>query len=106
MTKEEFQKQVKLTEHGGGCLNGYADVAYSTLIDLLGKPNVDGHDSKTDAEWAVEFEGETFAIYNYKTGKNYLGADGLDVEEIRDWHIGGRNKTKAKRLIALLESVK
>jgi len=31
-------------------------------------------------------------IYNYKDGKNYLGKEGLEVEEITNWHIGGHNE--------------
>ena len=99
MTKQEFQQQVKLANPGGGCT-----ISYAKLVDLLGKPNLDG-DSVSDAGWVVLFKGETIAIYNHKDGKNYLGADGLNVEDIKNWRIGGRNRVIAAELTALLESV-
>ena len=104
ITKEEFKKQVTLTDLCGGCLNGLVDIAYAKLVDLLGEPNCENDGYKVDAEWAVSFKDETFSIYNYKSGKNYNGEEGLPLEEIRDWHIGGKNKEKAAELIELLES--
>jgi len=81
----------------GTSLTGYLNTSYETLVDLLGEPNarVDGY--KTDAEWHVKVKAEgeapTFAtIYNYKNGKNYLGANGLNVEDIKDWHVGSKSK--------------
>ena len=105
ITIEQFKEQVKLTTSGGGCLNGEIDISYEKLVTLLGEPNCEGDGYKTDAEWAVSFEKETFAIYNYKTGRNYDPQYGDDVENIRDWHIGGANKEKAARLINLMKSV-
>jgi hypothetical protein len=83
----------------GTSLLGYIDVSYSTLVELFGDPftgdDVDGY--KTDAEWHVEINSPDgdhvgfVSIYNYKDGKNYLGADGLNVSDMRDWHVGGRS---------------
>ena len=103
MTKQEFQEQVKPTIPSGGCLNGHVTVSHAKLVDLLGEPDIDG--DKVDAEWAVSFKGKTFAIYNYKTGKNYLGAEGLKTEDITNWHIGGEDKKIAAELISLIDSV-
>jgi len=83
----------------GTSLLGYVNVSYATLVELFGDPftgdDVDGY--KTDAEWHVEIDKGNkdtgfVAIYNYKDGKNYLGADGLNVADITDWHVGGRTK--------------
>ena len=81
----------------GTSLSGYLNVSYQTLVELFGEPNakVDGY--KTDAEWHVKVKEEgdapAFAtIYNYKDGKNYLGANGLNVEDIKDWHVGSKSK--------------
>ena len=81
----------------GTSLSGYLNVSYQTLVELFGEPNakVDGH--KTDAEWHVKVKEEGDApayatIYNYKDGKNYLGAEGLNVEDIKDWHVGSKSK--------------
>ena len=81
----------------GSSLSGYLNVSYDTLVKLLGEPNapVDGY--KTDAEWHVKVkeEGDApayAAIYNYKSGKNYLGDEGLRVENIDRWHVGSKSK--------------
>lgn len=76
---------------GGGGLLGYVYAPYCKLVERLGQPQ-DGDGCKVDAEWIVEFNGELFAtIYNWKDGKNYLDDEGLSVDAIRVWHIGGEN---------------
>ena len=76
----------------GTSLQGYIQVEFDLLRELFGNPHEsDGY--KTDAEWAIEFEDGTIAtIYNYKDGHNYLGADGFNINQITNWHIGGKNK--------------
>jgi hypothetical protein len=60
------------------------------IIDKLGKPHSQGDAYKTDAQWAFKFEDGTVAtLYNWKDGKNYCGADGLNLEDITSWNIGG-----------------
>jgi len=83
-------------------LQGYVDTTYKKLVDAFGEPT--GNDGyKTDAEWDLVFEDGTVAsIYNYKDGKNYNGDDGVDVENITDWHIGGYNKLAVERVTELL----
>lgn len=83
-------------------LQGYVDTTYKKLVDAFGEPT--GNDGyKTDAEWDLVFEDGTVAsIYNYKDGKNYNGDDGMDVENITDWHIGGYNKLAVERVTELL----
>lgn len=70
---------------------GEIKVSYDTLVEVFGEPDpykTDGY--KTDAEWVIKFEdGSVATIYNWKDGYNYLGAEGLAVENITDWHIGG-----------------
>ena len=76
----------------GSCLQGYVDISYSDLVEIFGKPylyNLETGD-KVDAEWRIKFDDKTIAtIYNYKDGHVYCGDDGNNVEDIRDWHIGG-----------------
>ena len=73
----------------GTSLAGHIDISYAELVERLG-PSTETDGYKVDAEWLLRFEDGTVAtIYNYKTGRNYLGSDGLAVEDIRDWHIGG-----------------
>lgn len=79
-------------------LQGYIDTDYDTLVKMFGDPNCDDGD-KIDAQWLVQFEDGTFAtIYNYENGVNYLGTRGLSVALIRDWHIGGHDKTAVDRV--------
>ena len=76
----------------GTCLQGYINGSFQELVDTLGPP-IGGHDEyKTDAEWLLILNDNTAAtIYNYKTGQNYLGEDGEDVEDITTWHVGGKS---------------
>ena len=93
MSKEKPWK--KLTEKEfyenfvSSSLSGYITATYAKLIEMFGEPTCDGDAYKVDAEWVIQFKnGNIMTIYNYKNGKNYDEEDGLDVEDITDWHIG------------------
>ena len=80
----------------GSSLSGYLNTSYQTLVELFGEPNAKCDGYKTDAEWylSVKEPGEPkryITVYNYKTGKNYCGEDGLRVEDIKDWHVGSKD---------------
>lgn len=84
---------------------GEVDVAYADLVRAFGPPTSTGDDYKIDAEWTlVDDSGNVVTIYNYKTGRNYLGSEGLDVEDIRDWHIGGNKPEVVKEVQAALNA--
>ncbi len=74
----------------GTSLQGYVSCDYATLVNIFGEPE-EGDPYKTDANWYVTINGTVCTIYNYKDGRNYLGARGLDKENITEWHIGGRS---------------
>ena len=80
----------------GTSFTGTLKATYAELTELFGESlETDGY--KTDAEWHVSItvngEDAGFAtIYNYKDGKNYLGANGLNVEDIDEWHVGSKTK--------------
>lgn len=77
-------------------LVGELDISYAELVDLFGPPG-QGDGYKVDAEWIIVSDDGTCAtIYNYKTGRSYLGAEGQDVENIRDWHVGGHDENALK----------
>lgn len=89
----------------GTHLCGYLDVSYEALVAALGEP-LEG-EYKTDAEWHLRFpDGDIATIYNYKTGPNYLGAEGTPVDEIRDWHVGGHPDYGSPEAAALVERVR
>lgn len=100
--------RIQLTDKfSGGSLIVEIDISYNELVRILGgEPNRETDGYKTDAEWAVLFDGTPFYIYNYKTGKNYLGAEGLPTNKIRDWHIGGEDAVKGHELAAYILSQK
>jgi hypothetical protein len=82
----------------GSHLQGYLQADYFILKELFGEPTeADGY--KVDAEWEVQFEDGLIAtIYNWKNGQNYNGSNGLDVEDITQWHIGGFDKEVVDRI--------
>lgn len=88
----------KINRAGTG-LQGEVRIAYRDLVSIFGEPNCAGDPYKVDAEWVGRIEGEVFTIYNYKTGKRYLGEKGLPVEEITDWHIGAKKKLTAEKVL-------
>lgn len=79
---------------------------YNDIVAVFGEPTT-GDEYKVDAEWIIKFDDGLIAtIYNYKTGKNYLGKQGLSVEFLSgdSWHIGGRDKVVVDRVNSLLKS--
>ena len=86
---------------GGTSLQGEIICPYSKLVELFGEPTT-GDEYKIDAEWELEFEDGTIAtIYNWKSGKNYLGKHGTPTVHITEWHIGG-NSERAVELVKLI----
>jgi len=73
-------------------------ITYSELKKIFGEPNQETND-KIDAQWKINTPFGIGTIYNYKNGKNYLGEDGICIEEITDWHIGGHNIETADWII-------
>lgn len=70
-------------------LQGSIIESYQNLVHVFGRP-LEGDGYKTDAEWIIQFDDGTIAtIYNWKNGYSYCGPDGLPVESITDWNIGG-----------------
>ena len=86
--------KAKRDDSNGTSLMGYVKCSYQHLIKRLGQPHlnckVDSLDSKIDVEWILKFkDGTVSTLYNYKTGPNYLGSDGTQVEQMTVWHVGG-----------------
>jgi len=86
-------KEVKFATHNsinGTHRQGTLTAKYGDIVKVLGKP-MRGDGYKVDAEWEVYVEGLAITIYNYKNGKNYCGDDGMNVEDITEWSIGGHS---------------
>jgi len=90
----------------GTSLQGYLDANYADLVEVFGIPNPENCDNyKTDAEWNIQFlDGTVATIYNYKDGKNYCGAEGLEVDDIKNWHIGGYSDSAVEMVKLAIES--
>ncbi len=78
----------------GTSLMGEINISFEKLVKIFGQPHHNGDGYKVDAEWGIKFTDGLYknvvaTIYNWKDGKNYCGDEGLDVENITEWHIGG-----------------
>lgn len=85
----------------GTSLAGYLQGSLLDVTALFGPPlggdDVDGY--KTDAEWMLMIDGnEPLTIYNYKNGRNYNGEDGVEVEDMTEWHIGSKTVSTVWKL--------
>lgn len=89
-------------DYNFSCLQGHIDISYHQLVDAFGKPT-DGDGYKIDAEWVIKFEdGVVATIYNWKNGYNYLGDEGLPVQMIDTWHIGGFSQDAVSHVTEVL----
>lgn len=84
----------------GSSLKGYINATYDELVDVLGEPtrNEPSGDEKTQVEWVVEFEGNIFTIYDWKTYSKDYTLNELDV-----FNVGG--KVRAEDFIDYLERI-
>lgn len=96
-----FTHNEKEINVSGTSFVGYVNTTYSKLFEKFGEPFDDGY--KTDAEWEIEFsDGKVATIYNWKNGKNYNGSEGLDLDDITEWHIGGFDNSVVERIQKIL----
>jgi hypothetical protein len=98
----------KITNVGGTTLQGYLRASFEQLLRAFGSPHMDQCDHyKTDVEWAFRFADGTIAtLYNWKNGKNYLGDEGLELNDIYTWNVGGFNEKAVTKLKERLSEVK
>lgn len=97
-------------ENGSSKANGtslleYINITYAELCDLFGEPLGPSSDNKVAAEWHVSLyeqgsdwtgpEDAFVTIYNYKDGRNYDPQNGLNVQDITSWHVGGKSPIHA-----------
>lgn len=74
-------------------MNGihHIDAPYEVLVQAFGDDGTISprDDSKSMAEWDVETPFGEVEVYDYKIGKCYDADDGLEREDITDWHVNG-----------------
>lgn len=75
----------------GTSFQGYVNTHYSQLVEMFGEPYTNPDNHKTDVEWIVSTPYGPATIYNYKNGYSYLGFSGLKLDEMDEWHVGGKN---------------
>ena len=82
------------------------NITYDEIVSKLGKEHSGASgDDKILVEWSFEFSnGIVATLYNWKNGTNYDPSNGLDKEEITDWHIGGHNQDAVLLMNTLLMS--
>ena len=90
----------------GTSLQGYIKASYEQLLNAFGAPHEGMSDNyKTDVEWAFEFADGTIAtLYNWKNGKNYLGDEGSELNDIYEWNVGGKSEKAVSKLLEKLRS--
>lgn len=103
--KYTTHNQVGYIDTNGTHLQGYINCSYDDLCEAFGYPLEDGYDDyKSDAEWHIVFEDGTRAtIYNWKNGKNYCGADGLNICDMTQWNVGGYSREALHRIAEVVE---
>jgi hypothetical protein len=74
------------------------NITYNGLVNILGYPtyNEPSGDNKTQVEWTIEFEGNLFHIYDWKTYNREFTLNSLET-----WNIGGN--TEPSKLIEYIK---
>ena len=91
---------IENADESGTFLQGYINATYSQLLEALGEPtyNEPSGDDKVQVEWVVEFEGNIFTIYDWKTfSREYT------ENELMKFNVGG--KTSASDFIEEVETL-
>lgn len=108
LTEEEqvFNRLAGLTRNltGGTCFQGDFEAKYNEIVEVFGKPTSAGDGYKMDVCWELMFEDGTVAtIYDWKSGKNYNGREGISAKRNTFWHIGGHSEEAVKRVFEELK---
>jgi len=83
------ERESLIDETNGSAHVGDIEATYKEICSLFGKP-LSYDKGKVDVHWVVKFnDGTVASIYNWKNGKAYMGDDGLSVQSIKTWSIGG-----------------
>ena len=94
-----FIKKNEDPETSGTYKVGTINATYNQLVQTLGEPTYpeQSGDGKVQVEWVVEYKGEVFTIYDWKTYDRDFTQNGLKI-----FHVGG--KSYAGDFIEFLET--
>jgi hypothetical protein len=91
---------IENANESGTSFKGYINATYNQLVEALGEPtyNEPSGDGKVQVEWVVEFEGDIFTIYDWKTySREYT------ENELKTFNVGGN--TSAFNFIQEVETL-
>lgn len=78
------QQEALKIKHIGG-FKGHVTAGYDELIQILGEPTFEGGpESRVNYEWAVNYKGDIFYIYDWKVAPEWAKA-----QNEYEWHVGG-----------------
>lgn len=80
-----------IKKRSGTSFRGYLLSTYDQLCTSFGEPVSHGDGHKIDAEWLIDTPHGVATIYNYKNGRAYMGERGLRLDQIFEWHVGGKS---------------
>ena len=77
-------------------LKGYLHCSFYTLVDILGEPTFKWINCPINYEWAVEYKGQIFTVYDWR-----CTPEASKLESKFQWHVGG--STSADKFIDQIE---
>ena len=99
----EISEQVSALDKTLGTYNvgTINNITYGELVEVLGDPTFPrmSDDEKVQKEWVLEYNGNVFTIYDWKTY-----SEQYTMEELTNWNVGG--KTSAFDFIDYIEKKK
>jgi len=82
-----LSEQEALKVNSIGSLKGTITAGYDELIKILGEPTFEGGpETKINYEWAVNYKGDYFYIYDWKVAPEWAKA-----KNEYEWHVGGEH---------------
>ena len=91
LTKDEALDSAYTPSH-----KGYINCGFYTLVDILGEPTFKWYNCPINYEWAVEYKGNIFTIYDWR-----CAPDTSKTESKFQWNVGG--STWAEEFIEQIE---
>lgn len=91
LTKDQALESVYTPSH-----KGYINYSFYTLVDILGEPTFKWHNCPINYEWAIEYRGSIFTIYDWR-----CKPEASKIDSKFQWNVGG--STWAEEFIDQIE---